>query len=96
VTRVGGLTALIASAGAAALAIFNVHKGVDQASVVVAAYVSVGAIVAASLLTAAIIISADIRARSATNPTSFPAATHRHPPPPSRRRKSWPRRHRER
>lgn len=78
VTRVGGLTALIASAGAAALAIFNVHKGVDQASVVVAAYVSVGAIVAAGLLTAAIIISADIRARSATNPTASPSAT---PPP---------------
>ncbi len=79
VTRVGGLTALIASAGAAALAIFNVHKGTDPNSVVVAAYASVGAIVAAGLLTAAIIIGADIRARSATNPTSSPSAT----PPPS-------------
>ena len=75
VTRVGGLTALIASAGAAALAIFNVHKGTDPNSVVVAAYASVGAIVAAGLITAAIIISADIRARSATNPTPSPSAT---------------------
>ena len=73
VTRVGGLAALIASAGAAALAIFNVNKGTDKASIVVAAYVSVGAIVAAGLLTAAIIISADIKARSAVNPTPSPS-----------------------
>jgi hypothetical protein len=68
VTRVGGLTAVIAGAGAAAIAIFNVNKATDRASIVVAAYVSVGVIVASALLTAAIIISADIRARVAVNP----------------------------
>jgi hypothetical protein len=69
VTRVGGLAAFIASVGAAAIAIFNVNKGTDRASIVVAAYISVGAIVAAGLLTAAIIISSDIRARAAVNPS---------------------------
>jgi hypothetical protein len=74
VTRVGGLAALIASVGAAALAIFNVNSTTTRASIVVAAYVSVGAIVAAALLTSAIIISADIRARVAANPTPTPSA----------------------
>lgn len=68
VTRVGGLATLIVGAGAAAIAIFNVNKATDKASIVVAAYVSVGAIVAAALLTAAVIISSDIRARVAVNP----------------------------
>ena len=78
VTRVGGLTAVIAAAGAAAIAIFNVNKATDKASIVVAAYVSVGVIIAAALLTAAIIISADIRSRTALNgsaPTAGPAPT---------------------
>lgn len=72
VTRVGGLTAFIAAAGAAALAIFNVNKATDKASIVVAAYISVGVIITAALLTAAIIISSDIRGRTAasTPPTS--------------------------
>ena len=73
VTRVGGFAAFIASAGAAALAIFNVNSTTTRASIVVAAYASVGAIVAAALLTAAIIISADIRARVATNPPPSPS-----------------------
>jgi hypothetical protein len=67
VTRVGGLAALISGAGAAAVAIFNVNKVTDKASIVVAAYISVGVIVASALLTAAIIISSDIRARVALN-----------------------------
>jgi hypothetical protein len=75
VTRVGGLAALIASVGAAALAIFNVNKATDRASIVVAAYLSVGVIVASGLLTAAIIISSDIRARVAANPSPSPAGT---------------------
>jgi hypothetical protein len=73
VTRVGGFAAFIASAGAAALAIFNVNSTTTRASIVVAAYASVGAIVSAALLTAAIIISADIRARVATNPPPSPS-----------------------
>jgi len=68
VTRVGGTGAVIAAAGAAALTLFNVDKGVDKASVVVAAYASTGAIVAAALVTTAIIISADISARSSATP----------------------------
>jgi hypothetical protein len=78
VTRVGGLAALISGAGAAAIAVFNVNKGTDKASIVVAAYISVGVIVAAALLTAAIIISSDIRARvaaSAPPPALGPAST---------------------
>jgi hypothetical protein len=67
VTRVGGLAALITGAGAAAIGLFHVNVKTDPASVVVAAYGSVGAIVAAALLTAAIIVSADIRARTALN-----------------------------
>jgi hypothetical protein len=80
VTRVGGLAALIVGAGAAAIAIFNVNKATDNASIVVAAYVSVGAIVAAALLTAAVIISSDIRARVAVNGQQHapPGAHHRH------------------
>ena len=65
VTRVGGITTLIAAAGGAALLIFNVDKTKDRASIVVAAYVSIGVIVGAALFTVAIIIAADIRARSA-------------------------------
>lgn len=75
VTRVGGLAAFIASAGAAALAIFNVNSTTTRAPIVVAAYLSVGAIVAAGLLTAAIIISADIRARVAANPAPSPSGS---------------------
>ena len=65
VTRVGGLAALVTSVGAAALAIFNVNKKTDPASVVMAAYLGAGAIVVAALLAAAIIIAADVRARTA-------------------------------
>lgn len=67
VTRVGGLAALIAAVGAAALALFNVNKAVDKPAIIVAAYASVGVIVASALLTAAIIISADIRSRTSTS-----------------------------
>ncbi|HEX4804845.1 MAG TPA: hypothetical protein VFU94_02995 [Conexibacter sp.] len=65
VTRVGGVTAVIGGAGAAALAIFSVDPARDATAVVVAAYASVGLIVAAALVTVAIIIAADIRARQA-------------------------------
>ena len=74
VTRVGGIATLIAAAGGAALLIFNVDKVKDRASVVVAAYVSVGVIVAAALFTVAIIIAADIRARSAIATAVSPKA----------------------
>ncbi len=78
VTRVGGLAAVIAGVGAAALAVFEVDKAHDHASIVVAAYVSVGVIVAAALLTTGVIIAADIRARSAiavaTTPKTAPDA----------------------
>jgi hypothetical protein len=63
VTRVSGFAALIASVGAAALAIFNVDKSKDSVGVVAAAYGSVGLVVAASLIAAAVILYADIRAR---------------------------------
>lgn len=63
VTRVGGVAALIASAGAAALALFNVDKGEDPAGVVAAAYGGTALIVTASLIAVAVIVSADIRAR---------------------------------
>jgi len=72
VTRVGGLTSLIAAAGGAALLLFNVNKAKDPAPIVVAAYASTGVIVAAALLTAAIIITVDIRARGAIAVTSSP------------------------
>lgn len=65
VTRVGGVATLISGAGAAALAIFSVDKAHDPASIVVAAYASVGVIVGSALFTVAIIIASDIRARSA-------------------------------
>jgi hypothetical protein len=65
VTRVGGVATLIGGAGAAALAIFSVDKKHDPVSIVVAAYASVGVIVASALLTVAIIIASDIRARAA-------------------------------
>jgi hypothetical protein len=77
VTRVGGSAALIASAGAAAIALFGVDKSKDPRVVVAAAYASVGIIVAAALITAGIIIAADIRSRTnvATSPsTGDPAA----------------------
>jgi hypothetical protein len=72
VTRVGGLTSLIAAAGGAALLLFNVNKTKDPAPIVVAAYASTGVVVAAALLTAAIIITADIRARAAIAVTPSP------------------------
>jgi len=64
VTRVGGLGTLIAGAGGAALLLFHL-KPTTPASEVVAAYISTGVIVAAALLTVAMIICADIRARAA-------------------------------
>jgi hypothetical protein len=75
VTRVGGITSLIAGAGGAALLVFNVNKTTDRASIVVAAYASVGVIVAGALFTVAIIIAADIRARTATAVATAPSAT---------------------
>jgi len=75
VTRVGGVTALIAAVGAAALTIFNVDKVTDKPSIVVAAYIGVGVIVASALLTVAIIISADIRSRVALTTAATQAAT---------------------
>jgi hypothetical protein len=65
VTRVGGVATLIGGVGAAALAIFSVDKAHDRTEIVVAAYASVGVIVASALITVAIIIAADIRARAA-------------------------------
>lgn len=79
VTRVGGLTSLIAAAGGAALLLFNVNKAKDPAPVVVAAYASTGVIVAAALLTAAIIITADIRARAAVAASVSPRVGPRQP-----------------
>jgi len=73
VTRVGGLAATITAAGAAALAIFKVTSK-TKVPIVVAAYASVGVIVAAALLTAAIIISADIRGRTAVQGAAQPKA----------------------
>lgn len=75
VTRVGGLGAVIAGVGASALAIYNVNKDEDATAIVVAAYASVGAIVAAALLTVAIIISADIRSRASANLAASHMAT---------------------
>lgn len=63
VTRVGGFAALIASAGAATLALYNIDATTNT-MIVATAYASTGFVVAASLITAAVIISADIRARS--------------------------------
>jgi hypothetical protein len=79
VTRVGGVTTLIAGAGGAALLLFNVDKAKDAHAIVVAAYASVGVIVAAALLTVAIIIAADIRARAAiavATPPASPPVSH--------------------
>jgi hypothetical protein len=70
VTRVGGFASTIAAVGAAALAIFNVDKAKDAPSIVVAAYISVGAIIAAALVTVAIIINADIRSRVTVETTA--------------------------
>jgi hypothetical protein len=74
VTRVGGVTSLIAGAGGAALLLFKVDKAKDPHAIVVAAYASVGLIVAAALLTVAIIIAADIRARAAIAVATPPPA----------------------
>lgn len=74
VTRVSGVAALIASAGAAALALFNVDKANDPAGVVAAAYGSAGLIVAASLVAVAVILYADISARSQNAPTATATA----------------------
>lgn len=64
VTRVTGVSALIASAGGAALALYGVDKDKDPASTVAAAYGSSGLIVASALIAVAVIVVADIRARS--------------------------------
>jgi hypothetical protein len=82
VTRVGGLAALVASVGAVALAIFNVNKKTDPANVVMAAYLGAGAIVVAALLTAAIIVSADIRARTSVAVAHSPDTQTPITPPP--------------
>jgi hypothetical protein len=63
VTRVAGLATTVTVVGAAALALFHV-----------AAYWSVGIIIAAALLTAAIIISADIKSRVAVSTAPAPPA----------------------
>jgi hypothetical protein len=79
VTRVTGLGTLIAGAGGAALLLFHV-KPATPASEVVAAYISTGVIVAAALLTVAMIICADIRARTVTAAAAA-AAQHAVPAP---------------
>ncbi len=63
VTRVGGVGAVISGAGGAALLLFKVNKATDPPSIVVAAYLSVGLIVAAALVTVAMIVVADVRTR---------------------------------
>jgi hypothetical protein len=74
VTRVSGVAAFIASAGAAALAIFNVDKSKDSAGVVAAAYGSTGLIVSTSLIAVAVILYADIPARTGSA-AALPATT---------------------
>lgn len=64
VPRVGGFATAIAAMGAAALSLFKVEKATDPESVVAAAYAATGFIVGAALIAAAVIISADIRARA--------------------------------
>jgi len=64
ITRVGGVGAVISAAGGAALLLFNVNKPHEPSSETVAAYISVGVIVAAALVTVAMIIVADIRSRT--------------------------------
>jgi hypothetical protein len=64
VTRVGGIASLISGAGAAAIGIFSIN-GSDHDAVRAAAYGAVGLIVAAALVTVAVIIAADVRARGA-------------------------------
>jgi hypothetical protein len=73
VTRVAGLATTVTVVGAAALALFHVKSTTDPI-VVVAAYWSVGVIIAAALLTAAIIISADIKSRVAVSTAPAPPA----------------------
>src|SRR5579859_2062657 len=73
VTRVGGVGALISGAGGAALLLFKVNKSKDPHAIVVAAYISVGVIVAAALVTAAMIIVADVRARTRLAASASPA-----------------------
>lgn len=78
VTRVGGIASVISGAGAAAIGIFSLN-GKEPAAVVATAYGAVGLIVAAALITVAVIIAADVRARSAiavatsTAPAKAPA-----------------------
>lgn len=79
VTRVTGVGALIAGAGAAALNVFGVDKAHDRIAIVVAAYAAVGLIVAAALVAVAVIVAADIRARQA-----IAIATSKAPPPTER------------
>lgn len=75
VTRVTGVGALIASAGAAALALFSVDKAKDDVAIVVAAYASTGFVVGAALIAVALIVSADLRARATSaTPTTAAAA----------------------
>jgi hypothetical protein len=64
VTRVSGTAVLIAGAGAAGLALFRVDQQTDPHSLVITAWAGTSAIVVAALITAAIIISADLRARA--------------------------------
>jgi hypothetical protein len=73
-TRVGGVTSVIAGAGAAALVLFKVDRASDPQAIVAAAYASTGIIVTAALLTVAIIISADIRARSKLAASAQPSS----------------------
>jgi hypothetical protein len=79
VTRVGGLAAVIAGAGTAALALFNIDKDADADAIVATAYASTGFVVAAALITAAVIIAADIRARTAATLTPVSASKVRAP-----------------
>lgn len=75
VTRVGGVGALISAAGGAALLLFHVNKMNDPHSEVVAAYISIGVIVAASLIAVAMIITADIRSRTGLASAAVSAGT---------------------
>lgn len=77
VTRVGGITALIAGAGAAALALFGVDKVTDAVAIVAVAYAATGLIVAATLIAVAVIVASDIRARAdLAKAASTPAQAH--------------------
>jgi hypothetical protein len=80
VTRVTGLGTLIAGAGGAALLLFHL-KPTTPAAEVVAAYISTGVIVAAALLTVAMIICAEIRARTITTAAAAAPAAARQAAP---------------